>query len=76
MARHDYQPFGEEIQRTAYGSDSIRQGFVRDKTGEKYDNLSFWQSDSKVIGENNDRAVRLENVERRRLGMPLRYQHH
>lgn len=28
IARHDYQPFGEEIQRTSYGADSTRQKFT------------------------------------------------
>ncbi|MBS1795776.1 MAG: RHS repeat-associated core domain-containing protein [Acidobacteria bacterium] len=27
-ARHDYQPFGEEIQRTSYGADSVRKQFT------------------------------------------------
>jgi len=28
IARHDYQPFGEEIQRTSYGADTVRQKFT------------------------------------------------
>jgi RHS repeat-associated protein len=28
IARHDYQPFGEEIQRASYGADSTRQKFT------------------------------------------------
>jgi RHS repeat-associated protein len=43
MARHDYQPFGEEIQRAAYGSDNIRKqftGYERDKET----NLDFAQA--------------------------------
>jgi RHS repeat-associated protein len=27
-ARHDYQPFGEEIQRASYGADAVRQQFT------------------------------------------------
>jgi RHS repeat-associated protein len=34
IARHDYQPFGEEIQRANYGADSTRQKF----TGQQKDN--------------------------------------
>jgi RHS repeat-associated protein len=43
MARHDYQPFGEEINRTNYGSDEVRQQF----TGYERDNetdLDFAQA--------------------------------
>ncbi|MDQ3801733.1 MAG: RHS repeat-associated core domain-containing protein [Acidobacteriota bacterium] len=43
MARHDYQPFGEEIQRASYGSDDIRKqftGYERDKET----NLDFAQA--------------------------------
>jgi RHS repeat-associated protein len=43
MARHDYQPFGEEISRTGYGSDEIRKqftGYERDKET----NLDFAQA--------------------------------
>lgn len=28
ISRHDYQPFGEEIARTGYGSDSVRKKFT------------------------------------------------
>jgi RHS repeat-associated protein len=37
IARHDYQPFGEEITRANYGNDSVRQkftGYERDGDGE------------------------------------------
>jgi RHS repeat-associated protein len=36
-ARHDYQPFGEEIQRASYGGDTVRKqftGYERDKETE------------------------------------------
>lgn len=42
-ARHDYQPFGEEIQRTSYGNDEVRKQF----TGYERDNetdLDFAQA--------------------------------
>ena len=28
IARHDYQPFGEEIPRSSYGGDSVRKKFT------------------------------------------------
>ena len=28
ISRHDYQPFGEEIQRTSYGNDDVRKQFT------------------------------------------------
>jgi len=43
IARHDYQPFGEEIQRASYGSDDIKKqftGYERDKET----NLDFAQA--------------------------------
>jgi RHS repeat-associated protein len=36
IARHDFQPFGEEIQRPSYGADNVRQKF----TGYERDNES------------------------------------
>ncbi len=50
-------------------------GHVRDQTGERYDQLSWYQSSRSLIKENNDRAVQLENLERQRLGLGLRWRH-
>ncbi len=50
-------------------------GHVRDQTGERYDQLRWYQSSQNLIKENNDRAVQLENLERQRLGLGLRWRH-
>jgi len=50
-------------------------GFVRDQTGERFDQLKIYQSDYYLRKENQDRAVQLENLERQRLGLALRWRH-
>lgn len=50
-------------------------GFIRDRTGERFDKLRFYQSSSHLRLENQDRAVQLENLERQRLGLALRWRH-
>ncbi|CAN5376194.1 hypothetical protein BH20ACI2_BH20ACI2_25630 [soil metagenome] len=47
-------------------------GFVRDNYGER---LGKGESKAYLDRENQNRSVRLENVERRRLGLGLRWQH-
>jgi len=50
-------------------------GLIKDRTQERIAELHIWQSSKDIIRENNDRAVQLENVERQRLGLGLRWQH-
>jgi RHS repeat-associated protein len=42
-ARHDYQPFGEEIQRASYGADAVRQQFTSYERDNEID-LDFAQN--------------------------------
>ena len=42
-ARHDYQPFGEEITRASYGADSVRKQFATYER-DKETNLDFAQA--------------------------------
>jgi RHS repeat-associated protein len=43
MARHDYQPFGEEINRPSYGADEVRKQFTGYERDEETD-LDFAQA--------------------------------
>lgn len=70
-ARHDYQPFGEEIQRTSYGADTNRKQF----TGYEFDKetdldfaqarmyrYSFGKFISPSLGKNCKNAGRMKDT--------------
>jgi hypothetical protein len=50
-------------------------GDVRDNTYERLKQKSWYQSTADIRLQNNNRAVQLENIERQRLGLGLKWRH-
>jgi RHS repeat-associated protein len=68
-ARHDYQPFGEEIQRASYGADAIRQQFTSYERDIE-SSLDFAQARYYNSGHGRFTSVDPIMMEKRRLADP------